>query len=77
MNNSIFAANADVHTITALAGILMSLVVLASIRFHRRKKILGLISWYSLFLLAIYVAGFLPFPGPASASVIERQKLLI
>jgi len=58
VKGSIFADATSVHAITALAGVLMSLVVLVAIRFHRKKKILGVLSWYSPFLIVFYLAGF-------------------
>jgi cation:H+ antiporter len=57
-SGSIFSQSTNVHAITALAGVLMSLVVLAGIRFHRRQKILGIFTWYSPVLLVLYLAGF-------------------
>jgi hypothetical protein len=37
--------------------ILMSLLVILGIRFKRRVKILGFMSWYSYLLVVLYVFG--------------------
>ncbi len=57
-SGSIFDKSTGVHAVTALAGVLMSLVVLAGIRFHRRQKVLGVFTWYSPVLVVLYLAGF-------------------
>jgi cation:H+ antiporter len=58
VRDSIFAAVTDVHGITAAAGLLMSLLVIIGIRFHRKRKIFGLFGWYTPLLVIIYLVGF-------------------
>ncbi len=47
----------DVHLITASLVIVMSLVVIAGLRFRTRRKIFRIISWYGLVLVGLYVLG--------------------
>jgi len=43
--------------ITALAAVAMSLVVIAGLRLRQRRKLLGVVSWYSPVLVALYAFG--------------------
>jgi cation:H+ antiporter len=58
IRDSIFTVVTDIHVITAVAGLLMSLLVLLGIRFHRKRKTLGIFGWYTPLLVIIYLIGF-------------------
>ena len=58
VRDSIFSVVTDVHVITAVAGLLMSLLVLLGIRFHRKRKVFGIFGWYTPLLVIIYLVGF-------------------
>ncbi|MFC1946973.1 sodium:calcium antiporter [Chloroflexota bacterium] len=45
------------HTISAVIAIIMTGVILLGIRFKRERKFFGIISWYGLVLLALYITG--------------------
>jgi cation:H+ antiporter len=55
---AILSSASNVHTITAAAGILMSLLVIIALRFRQKKKFGRLFSWYSPPLIIIYLLGF-------------------
>ena len=55
---AILSSSSDVHTITAAAGILMSLLVIIALRFRQKKKVGRLFSWYSPLLIILYLLGF-------------------
>ena len=55
---AILSSASDVHTITAAAGILMSLLVIIALRFRQKKKVGRLFSWYSPLLIILYFLGF-------------------
>ena len=55
---AIMSSASDVHTITAAAGILMSLLVIIALRFRQKKKVGRLFSWYSPLLIILYLLGF-------------------
>ncbi|MCJ7763660.1 MAG: hypothetical protein MUO90_00655 [Dehalococcoidales bacterium] len=55
---AILSSASDVHTITAAAGILMSLLVIIGLRFRQKKKVGRFFSWYSPLLIIIYLLGF-------------------
>ena len=55
---AILSSSSDVHTITAVAGILMSLLVIIALRFRQKKKVGRLFSWYSPLLIILYLLGF-------------------
>ena len=55
---AILSSASNVHTITAAAGILMSLLVVIALRFRQKKKFGRLFSWYSLPLIILYLLGF-------------------
>lgn len=57
-NQAIMSSASNVHTITAAAGILMSLVVIIALRFRQKKKIGRVFSWYSPLLVILYLLGF-------------------
>jgi cation:H+ antiporter len=57
-DQAILSASSNVHTITAAAGILMSLLVIIALRFRQKKKLGRLFSWYSLPLIILYLLGF-------------------
>ena len=58
VRDSIFSVVTDVHVITAVAGLLMSLLVLLGIRFHRKRKVFGIFGWYTPLLVIVYLVGF-------------------
>ncbi len=43
--------------ITAFAAVAMSLVAIAGLRLRQRRKLLGVVSWYSPVLVALYAVG--------------------
>ena len=45
------------HTISAVIAIAMTGTVLMGIKFQRERKLFGIISWYALVLLALYISG--------------------
>jgi cation:H+ antiporter len=45
------------HLITAAVVVLMSLLVIAGLRFRQRRKVFGVLSWYAPVLIVIYVFG--------------------
>lgn len=45
------------HLITAAVVVVMSLIVIAGLRFQQKRKILIVSSWYSPVLIALYVVG--------------------
>lgn len=47
----------SVHALTAAIAIVMTLVVISGLRFQGRRKIFKLASWYSIALIALYIAG--------------------
>ena len=55
---AILSSSSNVHTITAAAGILMSLLVIIALRFRQKKKLGRLFSWYSPPLIILYLLGF-------------------
>jgi len=55
---AILSSASSVHTFTAVAGILMSLLVIIALRFRQKKKLGRVISWYSLPLVILYMLGF-------------------
>ena len=55
---AILSSASNVHTFTAVAGILMSLLVIIALRFRQKKKLGRVISWYSLPLVILYMLGF-------------------
>ncbi len=55
---AILSSASDVHTITAAAGILMSLLVIIGLRFRQKKKTGRFFSWYSPLLIILYLLGF-------------------
>jgi cation:H+ antiporter len=55
---AILSSSSNVHTITAAAGILMSLLVIIALRFRQKKKVGRLFSWYSPPLIVLYLLGF-------------------
>jgi len=54
----ILSGVSNVHLITALAGILMALIVILGLRIKQRKKAFRYASWYSPPLLVLYLLGF-------------------
>jgi cation:H+ antiporter len=57
-SGSILSAVSSSHCLTALAAILMTLIVIAGLTFRpQRKTPLGM-SWYSIALIGIYIIGF-------------------
>jgi cation:H+ antiporter len=45
------------HTISAVIAIAMTGTILMGIKFQRERKLFGIISWYALVLLALYISG--------------------
>jgi Ca2+/Na+ antiporter len=54
---SILSAVSSNHLITAAVVVVMSLIVLAGLRFRRKRKACVFISWYALALIGVYVLG--------------------
>jgi len=54
---TIFSAVSGAHLITAAVVAVMSLVVIAGLRFRRKRKTFFVISWYGLALLCLYILG--------------------
>ena len=53
----IFSSVSRVHLITVVVAIVMTLVVIAGLRFRQQRKTFFLVSWYSPVLIALYVFG--------------------
>jgi len=47
----------DAHLITAMVAVVMSLVVIAGIRFRQERKTFAVISWYGPILIGLYILG--------------------
>ena len=45
------------HTISAVIAIVMTGIILLGIRFKRERKLFGIISWYGLALIVLYITG--------------------
>jgi cation:H+ antiporter len=45
------------HLMTAVVAIVMGLLVIAGLRFRRRRKAFGIISWYTPVLFGLYIFG--------------------
>ena len=58
VRESLLSSVSSVHVITAVAGILMSLVVIAGLVSKTKGKVFGIFSWYSPVLIAFYLLGF-------------------
>ena len=54
---SVLAFVSSDHLIVASVAVLMSLLVLAGLRFRQRRKTLKVASWYVPFLIGLYVLG--------------------
>ena len=54
---SIFSAVENAHLTTAVVVIVMSLLVLAGLRYRHRRKTFIVISWYALALIGLYLFG--------------------
>ena len=55
---AILSAASSVHIIMAVAGIVMSLLVIIGLRFRQQRKIFIIFSWYSPALIVLYLLGF-------------------
>ena len=53
----VLSAVSSSHLITAAVVVVMSLVVIAGLRFRQRRKTFIVISWYSLALIGLYILG--------------------
>lgn len=54
---SIFSSVSSNHLITASVVVVMSLLVIAGLRFRQRRKTFRVISWYALALIGLYILG--------------------
>jgi len=53
----ILSSVSNSHLITAAVVAVMNLLVIAGLRFPRKRKTLGVISWYALVLIGLYIFG--------------------
>ena len=53
----IFSLVSNAHLITAAVAMMMSLLVIAGLRFRQKRKTLIVISWYGLALIGLYIFG--------------------
>ena len=58
VREAIFSAASSVHVITAVAGIVMSLIVIMGLRLRQKGKMFVIFSWYSPALIIFYLLGF-------------------
>lgn len=54
---SILSSVSSVHLIMATVAVVMSLIVIAGLRFPRERKTFGVISWYGPLLIGLYIFG--------------------
>jgi len=54
---SLISAVSDSHLTTAIVAIVMTLIVIVALRFSQKRKTFRVISWYSVPLLGLYLAG--------------------
>jgi len=53
----IFSLVSNAHLITAAVVMMMSLIVIAGLRFRQKRKTFIVISWYGLALIGLYLFG--------------------
>ncbi len=53
----IFSRVSSVHLITAVVVVVMNLLVILGLRFQQKRKTFGIISWYGLALIGLYIFG--------------------
>lgn len=58
VREAIFSAVSSVHVITAVAGIVMSLIVIMGLRLRQKGKMFVIFSWYAPALIIFYLLGF-------------------
>ncbi len=56
-HRSILSSVSSSHLITAVVAVVMSLLVIAGLRFRQKRKTFVVISWYALALIVIYIFG--------------------
>ena len=54
---SILSSVSSTHLITAVVVAVMSLLVIAGLRFRQKRKTFIVISWYALALIGLYIFG--------------------
>jgi cation:H+ antiporter len=55
---AILSSVSAAHLITAAVAIVMSLLVIAGLRFRQKRKTFFIISWYAVALIGLYIFGF-------------------